>query len=289
MAVGQVGFTATIIREGGEIIAGLSVEELRTKLGVKAPDSSVRWINLLVYGEPGVGKTVLAGTALDHADLRPVLYLDVEGGVKTLRKRQDLEVIQIRSMDEARQIYNDLYDSVDWEAKDPTLPYRTVVIDTLSELAKLDMRHLMRDTHNANPKQNLYVPSQREYLINGERVREIVRGYRDLPCNVLFCCHSGDARDNSNATIFFPQFTGKLRHEIAGFIDIVGYMYADIEKGDTERYLQVTKTKRISAKDRTNALGGLVVNPTLPEIWDAIHENGKAAVGTTKKELKKDE
>lgn len=230
---------------------------------------------------------MLAGTALDHPDLKPVLYLDVDGGVKTLRKRKDLEVKQVRSMDQARKIYNDLYDAVDWEAKEPGLAYKTVVIDTLSELAKLDMREIMRAANAKNPEQHLYVPSPREYLIIGERVREIVRAYRDLPTNVLFCCHSGDAKDNSNATIFFPQFTGKLRHEIAGFIDIVGYMQADQEKGEFENTLQVVKTKRVAAKDRTNTLGKIVVNPTLPLIWDAIHgkidlakqqsENGKGS------------
>ena len=235
----------------------------------------------MVYGEPGVGKTELAGTALDHKDLRPVLYLDVDGGIKTLRKRKDLDVKQVRSMNKAREIYNDLYNSVDWEAPEEkqTLAYKTVVIDTLSELAKLDMRQIMRDAHKANPNQHEYVPSPREYLISGERVREIVRSFRDLPCNVLFCCHSGDSKDNSNATIFFPQFPGKLRHEIAGFLDIVGYMTMDVktEKGEAEvsTFIQTIKSKRISAKDRTKSLGVGIANPTLPMIWDLIHAEDK--------------
>jgi len=227
------------------------------------------------YGEPGVGKTELAGTALEHVDLRPVLYLDVDGGVTTLRKRADLDVRQVRSMQEARDIYNECYNAVDWEAKDPSLPFKTVVVDTLSELAKLDMREIAAAAHAKNPLQDKYVPSPREYLISGERVREIVRAYRDLPCNVIFNCHSGDGKDNSNATIFFPQFTGKLRHEIAGFIDIVGYMTADHEKGAFKNYMQTVKTKRISAKDRTKALPEIIEMPTLPMIWDLIHASDK--------------
>jgi len=231
-----------------------------------------------VYGEPGVGKTLLAGTALDHKDTRPVLYLDVDGGIVTLRERKDLDVHQVRSMREVRSIFNDLYDAVDWEAKEPSLPFKSVVIDTLSELAKLDMREIMKEANDKNPNQNLYVPSPREYLISGERVREVVRAYRDLPCNTFFMCHSSEAKDNSNRTTFFPQFPGKLRHEIAGFLDIVGYMFADIEKDKTERYLQVTKTKTVAAKDRTNALGGIVTDPTIPMIFDMIQasQNGKA-------------
>ncbi len=228
------------------------------------------------YGEPGVGKTRFAATALDHAELRPVLYLDVDGGIVAVRKRQDLEVVQVRSMDQVRGVYNELYASVDWNAEKPRLPYRTVVIDTGSELAKLDMRVIAKAAHDANPRQHEYVPSQREYLISGERVREVVRAYRDLPCHFIFCCHSGDGKDNSNATIFFPQFSGKLRHEIAGFLDIVGYMTSDTEKAAFVNYMQVQKTKRVAAKDRTDSLGdnGIITNPTMPDIFDAIQESG---------------
>jgi len=225
------------------------------------------------YGEPGVGKTELAGTALDHKALRPVLYLDIDGGVKTLRKRTDLDVRQVRSMNEAREIYNECYKAVDWESKNPELPFKTVVFDTLSELAKLDMREIARAANKANPNQNEYVPSPREYLISGERVREIVRSFRDLPCNVVFNCHSGDGRDNSNATIFFPQFTGKLRHEIAGFIDIVGYMTSAQKEGEFVNFMQTMKTKNVAAKDRSKALPKLIEMPTLPMIWDLIHES----------------
>lgn len=225
------------------------------------------------YGEPGVGKTEFAGTALDHKSLRPVLYLDIDGGVKTLRKRTDLDVRQVRSMNEAREIYNELYKSVDWEAKDPKLVYTTVVFDTLSELAKLDMREIAKAANKANPNQSEYVPSPREYLISGERVREIVRSFRDLPCNVIFNCHSGDGKDNSNATIFFPQFTGKLRHEIAGFIDIVGYMTAFQKEGKFANQMQTMKTKNVAAKDRSKALPNIIEMPTLPMIWDLIHES----------------
>ncbi len=228
------------------------------------------------YGEPGVGKTRLAATALDHSELRPVLYLDVDGGVVAVRNRHDLEVKQVRSMDQVREIGNTLYQSVDWKAEKPRLPYRTVIIDTGSELAKLDMRVIARAAHDSNPRQHEYVPSQREYLIGGERIREVVRFYRDLPCHFIFCCHSGDAKDNSNANVFFPQFSGKLRHEIAGFFDIVGYMTADQDKGAFQNYMQVQKTKRVAAKDRTDCLGegGIITNPTLPDIFDTINEAG---------------
>ena len=63
------------------------------------PAESVPYMNLLIYGEPGVGKTVLAGSAADHPDTAPILILDVEGGVTSLRTRTDIDVIQVRDIE----------------------------------------------------------------------------------------------------------------------------------------------------------------------------------------------
>lgn len=175
-------------------------------------------------------------------------------------------------MDQARTIFNDLYDSVDWEVKEPALAYKIVIFDTLGELAKLDMREIMAAANQANPNQNKYVPSPREYLINGERIREIVRSYRDLPCHTIFFCHSEEREDNLKRKCFLPQFTGRMRHEIAGFVDVVGYMKVETEKDNVIRLLQTTKTATVAAKDRFDALGGLMEDPTISKIMTAIKE-----------------
>jgi hypothetical protein len=37
--------------------------------------------------------------------------------------------------------------------------------------------------------------------------------------------------------------------------------------------LQVAKTDKVIAKDRTDALDDLIRDPSLPDIWEAIHSN----------------
>jgi hypothetical protein len=235
-----------------------------------------------VYGEPGVGKTPFAATALDHKDTRPVLFLDCDGGILSARERTDLDVKQVRTEAAIREIGNMLYASADFSKDPPTMPYKTVVIDTYSELVKLMMGEIMAELVQRRPELPKEVPSQREYLILGERVREITRFYRDLPCNVIFCCHSGDAKNNSNATIFFPQFTGKLRHDIAGYCDIVGYMTAEVEKGKTSRFMQTIRSGQVIARDRFNVFGVGIDDPTVPMMWDAIKGNGTLPKGDSK-------
>jgi len=74
---------------------------------------SIDWLNSLIYGDPGTGKTYFLGTAEDHPDTHPLLILDIDGGIKTLRKRQGIDVIQIRSFAQIVKVYQDLYNAIE--------------------------------------------------------------------------------------------------------------------------------------------------------------------------------
>lgn len=247
-------------------------EELRKALQVAPPSEMLRWINLLVYGDAGAGKTWLTGTADDDPRTRPLLILDVEGGLTTIRHRKDVDVISIRSVPELEAAHKQLYDSIDRDKNE--MYYKTVAIDSLPELADLDMRTIMLKAYQANPdKVDKDVPSQREWGKSRAHVRAIVRAFRDLPCNIIMTAQVATLQDEGQPTKFFPGFAGKLRTEIPGFMDIVGYLYPENEAGVVVRKMQVQGTRRVVAKDRTSALGMIVENPTIPMLWDLINSD----------------
>lgn len=240
---------------------------MREKLGAQAPAQSLSWLNALVYGEPGTGKTHLLGTAQDHADTSPLLVLDIDGGVTTLRKRKDIDVIQVRSYAQLVTVYKDLYNAIDEKGK---LPYKSIGIDTLSELQKVDISEVARMFADENGKLDPDVPDMRAYYKSGEHIRKIVRAFRDLPCNVFFMCHASSDRDNFNRLTYFPHLPGKLKHDIPGFLDIVGLLRSEKEDDGVVRYLQTEKTQTAIAKDRTNCLDSVEVNPTIPVLWEKL-------------------
>lgn len=245
------------------------IDQIRDLLGAKPPQESIKHLNLLIYGEPGAGKTYLGGTAQDHEDTQPALVLDVEGGTVTLRRRADIDVIQIRKMSQIEGVHNEL--------KKRKMPhYKTVIIDSLTELQKLDMRTVMQEQYNRKPDStDLYVPSQREWGKSGERVRMIVRAFRDLECNVICTCLlASDKDEKTGITTFFPSLPGKLRSEIPGFFDIVGYLRAVDQGGEIgiTRVVQFAKTEKVIAKDRTGTLDDIVHSPSIPLMWDTIHQ-----------------
>lgn len=251
-----------------------AVNELRESLQVKTPSEIVDWLNFLMYGEPGAGKTYLSGTAEDHPDTSPVLYLDIDGGVTTLRHRKTLNTKAVRSIPELNDIYEKLLKSID--PKTGKIPYGTVVLDRLDELADLDMRFIMKAAYERNPdKVDIDVPSPREWGINRSHIRKLVRAFRDLPCHVIFVAGVNTKQEEGQPTKYGPSFAGKLATELPGFVDIVGYYYNDSSTGELQRKMQFQGTRRVQAKDRTGALGGELINPTIPMIWDLINGNTK--------------
>jgi phage nucleotide-binding protein len=250
-------------------------EELRESLQVKPPAEQVEWLNVLIYGEPGAGKTWLAGTAEDDERTSPVLFLDIEGGITTIRNRQGIDVPPpLRAIKDIEILYDKLYHSID---DDGRLYYKTIVIDSLSELADVDMKSIMAEAWSRNPdKVDIDVPSQREWGKARSHMRKIVRAFRDLPTNVIFTSQVATLQDEGQPTKYFPGFAGKLRTELPGFMDVVGYLYPEVRGDEVTRWLQVQGSRRVVAKDRTSALGSILENTTIPEIWGLIHNSGQS-------------
>jgi phage nucleotide-binding protein len=227
-----------------------------------------------MYGEPGSGKTHLCGTAADEEDTRPILLIDVEGGSLTLRKRQDVDVLQVRRMSEVEATHNELFRNPGY--------YKTVIIDSLTELQKLDMRHVTRYIKEHSPNPDRYddeVPDQRAWGKSGVRMSRIVRAFKDLPCNTIMTCLLATEQEKNEkggetdiVKLYYPSLPGKLRSEIPGYFDIVGFLKAEADQsGNIKRSLQVAKTKKVIAKDRTASLGLMVNEPSVPLLWTMIH------------------
>ncbi len=243
---------------------------LVNKFDVRSPDS-IGYLNFLMYGHAGSGKTYLGGTAQNHPKTRPMLILDVEGGTTTLREHKDIDVIQVRSPQQVKEIHDELRENNNGH-------YKTVMIDSLTELQKLDMRSIMLEVIQKRPDQDVDVPSMREWGKSSEHIRRIVRAFRDLEMNTIFTALMVDYKDEKTGQVtFYPSVPGKLKAEVPGFLDVVGYLHVDIEEGEVIRTIQFAQTAKIIAKDRTGALGDKLVNPTIPQMFDLIYPTSNGA------------
>lgn len=240
-------------------------------LNIKSVTESVPYLNMLVYGEPGIGKTRLGGSASEVPELSPVLVIDVEGGVLSLAKDYpNVDVVRIESWEDMNSVYSDLFDEPG--------RYNTVVLDSISEMQKFSMSRIMEAAVAKNPIREIEVPGMREWGINGEQIRMLVRAFRDMDINIILTAHVLEDKDETTSTIKYkPSLTGKLKNEIAGFMDIVGYMYKKRIKDEAsgERYLGTflltSATDKEVAKDRSGKLPQVIENPTMAELFGYIN------------------
>ena len=239
-----------------EMIGGVPV------LSVDETDS---YVNIMIYGDPGVGKTVLAGSADNVLEMSPVLFIDIEGGTLSLRQfYPGVKVVRAPTWEKLQAIYNDLYMG-DHE-------YKTVVIDSLTEAQKFSMTDIMHDAYMEDDEDKVDpdVPGIRQWGKNIEQIRRLVRGFRDLPMNTIFTALAVSDKDNRNRRKLKPSFNGKLKDEVAGFLDVVCYYYIKEVDDEQTRLLLTEATDEQTAKDRSNRLPPVVVEPTMEVLHGLI-------------------
>lgn len=237
-------------------LGGLKVE--------KVADRERPFINMLVYGESGVGKTTLAGSASLVEELSPVLCIDIEGGTLSIQEKfPEIEVVRVTRWKHLQSVYDELRREN---------PYKTVILDSLTEIQKFSMYEIMGELIAKEPDRDPDVPSIREWGKNGEQTRKFVRAFRDLPCNTIFTALPVTERDpKTGVTKTMPSLSGKLKQEVAGFLDIVLYYYMKTVDGDMKRYLLTSKTDKEIAKDRSDKLPLVVEAPDMAMLYKYIN------------------
>jgi hypothetical protein len=263
----SLGITSEEAAEAKRLIAGLPVTAVAQRSD---------WVKMLIYGVPGVGKTMLSGSSDEVERMRPVLFVDIEGGTKTIRdKYPDVEVLRVKdefdekgrlvktSWERLQDVYEDIRKGV--------LPYKTYVIDSLTEGQKMSMYSVMTRTVKGDPTRDLDIPAQRDWGKSGEMVRRMVRAFRDLDANVIFTAlEASDKDQQTGAVTITPSLPGKLRYEISAFLDEVLYMYTKVEKDGIIRRVLTQPTGKFIAKDRSGRLPQTMDDPSMAEIADLV-------------------
>lgn len=262
--------TDTTTLEQPKVLTPLTLGGLK----VVTPGDQEMFMNILIYGNPGVGKTVFAASACEVANMSPVLIIDVEGGTMSLqRTHPSVSVVRIKNFADFNQLYADL--------RAGKHGFKTIVLDSISEIQKFGMYSAMAKALQDNPERDPDLPGIGEWGKNTEQIRKLVRAFRDLPTNcIVTALEANDKTPEGVIRRTYPNLSNKLALELPGFFDVVGYMYIKekrekqpngADKIEQVRCLLTMATSRQVAKDRTGILPPVIEYPTMQLIDQLVH------------------
>lgn len=207
-------------------------------------------IKILVYGQAGMGKTVLCSTAPG-----PII-LSAEGGALSLRKLQ-IPLIEIADV-------QDLQDAHSWLLQSAgARQFQTVCVDSISEVAEVVLNNAKRQVKD--PRQ-----AYGELI---DKMEMVIREYRDLPGkNVYMSAKIESIKDEMTGVVKYgPSMPGsKLGLKLPYFFDEVFRLGINkTPQGEAYRFLQTQPDLQYEAKDRSGALAN-VEPPDLAHIFRKI-------------------
>src|SRR5260221_8869191 len=152
----------------------------------KPISESARYLKMLIYGDPKVGKTTFAATA------PAPLFLTVEPGTVVLLKNaenrerfKDVQTVDLKSITMFNRIIGAL--------RQGQMPDRkTIVLDSLSEFQQ---RVLMQWTTHAmgsglTDNKNEYAPTWPEFNSVTNILRKVMWEFRDVERHIIVICHN---------------------------------------------------------------------------------------------------
>ena len=200
---------------------------------------SAKYLKMLIYGDPKVGKTTFAGTAPSP------LFLAVEPGTVVLVKNEenrarfkDTKVMEVKNMT--------MFNRVMGALRAGQMPDRkTIVLDTLSEFQH---RVLMQWTKHAmdtglSKNDNFLTPEWPEYNATTNMLKKAMWEFRDLERHIIVIAHCRDDSDKTRGgmSVDRPALMPSLGAQVAAMFNLVGYMFVDHD-GVTKMRVQASPT-----------------------------------------------
>lgn len=235
-------------------------------------EDNFRKLKILLYGESGLGKSVLAGSICDVDGIGLTLAQDVEGGMTSLAAfgytdRDKIRFTKVKSFSKGEGAFTARREHLVSNAN----KFGATIIDSTSELQAMLLKEVLEEDNKTDADLKVWNKIT-------ARMRDEIRTIRDLDIHVVTTALEKQIRDEQTGMMkIVPSLSGKMGNELPAYFDVVGWMTTQVFDGETKRvvYFDPAAPGVITpflAKDRTGALGKGMIEPTMPKIFKLIRE-----------------
>lgn len=185
-------------------------------------------IKMLIYGQPGIGKSSLALSAPS-----PVL-LDFDGGIHRVNGAFHCPTLQVHSWEEVMLMWNE-----------DLSEFKTIIIDTAGKMLDYMAAYIVKEDSNMAKRDG-------SLSLNGYRVRkkmftDFIAMCSTLGKHLVFVAHEKEEKDGETK-IVRPEIGGSSAADLIKELDLVGYMQAV----GTDRTIFWTPQEKFYAKNTCN-------------------------------------
>ena len=224
-------------------------EDRITKL-IRTPGKNPSHLKVAIYGASGTGKTTFAATFP-----KPLLHIDIkEDTDRVLQGIDGVETISIDNTDD----YDELY----WWLKENPNKYKTVVIDTISQLQEITLQEYV-DTLK-QPTMGRPMITQKGWGIVSSEMKVGINKYRSLGIDIVFIAQNrtfnfgedGALPQNEIQPEIGPAVMPSVSSYLNASVDVLGntFIRETIEKRKTKTDGKVT-IDAVSIKNYSMRLG----------------------------------
>jgi hypothetical protein len=213
---------------------------------------------ILVYGEPGTGKTVLLGSAPNS------LMLEADqGDASAAIQGSTAQKWPLRDWDDAAH-------ALEWLQHGGTKEFEFLTFDTITMFQDSGLANIMEDLVALKPNRKLWLPDKGEYGQNMNRLIRFIKDLIRLPIPIIASAHIQQDQDHEGETRYMPYVQGKnMPDKVCSFFDVVAHMQMRVKDGKEIPRLSTLKEGKYYTKDRYGSILALA-DPTVPKIMTRI-------------------